>query len=274
MADTTHAFQKKTVIITGGSSGLGAALAHEFARMGANTVLFSPDGPGLEVVAAECRELGAPGALAVVGDATQPDDCRRLVDETVATFGCIDYLIANAGVSMWERFEEVRDLGIFKRIMDINYLGTVHCVHFALPHLRKTRGMIAATVSIQGEIPVPAHTGYVASKHAVLGFLNTLRMEIVGSGVDILAVLPHWLRGTNLRAAAFRGDGNVVGAGTKKHNKESISVDDASRAIIAAIKKRKRRLVIPAKLRPLPALFRIWPGLVEWLVGSAVDKQR
>ena len=274
MTDIKQAFHGKTVIITGGSSGLGAALAREFARMGANTALFSPDGPNLEAVAAECRELGAPGALAVVGDATVPDDCRRLVDETVAAFGGVDYLIANAGVSMWERFDEVRDLGVFKRIMDINYLGTVHCVHFALPHLRKTKGMIAATVSIQGEIPVPLHTGYVASKHAVLGFLNTLRMEIADSGVDILAVLPHWLRGTNLRAAAFRGDGNVVGEGTKKHNKESISVDDASRAIIDAIAKRKRRLVIPAKLRPLPALFRIWPGLVEKLVGNAVSKQK
>ena len=132
MTDTKQTFRDKTVIITGSSSGLGAALAREFARMGANTALFSPDGPNLEAVATECRELGAPGALAVVGDATVPDDCRRLVDETVAAFGGIDYLIANAGVSMWERFDEVRDLGIFKRIMDINYLGTVHCIHFVL----------------------------------------------------------------------------------------------------------------------------------------------
>jgi NAD(P)-dependent dehydrogenase (short-subunit alcohol dehydrogenase family) len=265
-------FKEKTAVITGASSGLGAALALKLAGAGANLGLFSPEREQQEEVAGRCRETGG-NALAIIGDVTQPADCRRLIEETAARFGNIDYLIANAGISMWAPFEQVDDLKVFRRLMEVNYLGAVHCIHYALPHLRKRRGMVVAITSIQGRIGVPMHTGYVASKHALQGFCETLRMELKGSGVDILTVLPHWLRGTELRQRAIGADGKKLGGASRQHSSESISLETACTAIVQAIVRRRRELIIPAKLKGLLALNQFFPKWAEALIENAVDKQ-
>ena len=204
-------FRDKSIIITGASSGLGAALAHGFAAKGAHLALLARSAGRLGEVAARCRELGSSRALAVPGDVKRPEDCARLLETVTSEFGAVDYLVANAGVSMWARFDEVEDLDVFRHLMEVNYLGVVNCVHFALPHLKQSRGMIVAVSSIQGKISVPMHTGYVASKHALQGFCDALRMELADSGVDVLTVLLHWLRGTELRQNALGGDGKARG---------------------------------------------------------------
>ena len=265
-------FRDKVVIITGASSGLGAALAVELASAGAHLTLFARREEKLREVAQRCRSLSA-RVLTVAGDVVRADDCRHLVDAAVAEFGGLDYLIANAGISMWARFEDVSDLGVFRQLMETNYLGVVHCVHPALPHLKARGGMVVSIASIQGKIGVPLHTGYVASKHAVLGFFEALRMELDGSGVDVLTVLPHWLRGTDLRENAFGKDGAALGASRRQHNKESISLENCSRAILKAMRKRRRELVIPWKLRALPWLQLIHPKLVAYLVKGKVNAQ-
>ena len=264
--------ENKVVIITGASSGLGAVLSEELARSGANLSLFARREEKLHETADRCRVLGAQ-VLTVSGDVTVAEDCKRLVDETVSKFGRLDYLVANAGISMWAKFEDVSDLSLFRQLMETNYLGVVHCVHPALPYLKKQRGMVVAISSIQGKIGVPLHTGYVASKHAVLGFFEALRMELDGSGVDVLTVLPHWLRGTDLRQNAFGKDGATLGESSRRHSKESISLENCSKAILKAMKKRKRELVIPWKLRTLPWLNLIHPKLVAWLVRGKVHEQ-
>ena len=157
--------------------------------------------------------------------------------------------------------------------METNYLGIVHCVYYALPHIRARKGQIVAISSIQGKIGVPFHTGYVASKHAVQGFFESLRTELGGTGVDVLTVLPHWLRGTNLRKSAFGKHGDALGSSSRKHSEESVTLDDASDAIIKAMKKRQRELIIPFKLRFLPWLHLINPRIVEYLVKRGVDKE-
>ena len=265
-------FRGKTAVITGASSGLGAALALALAEGGANLGLFALDGAGLSETGARCRELGA-GVLTAAGDVGRPEDCKAVVERTASEFGGVDYLIACAGISMWARFDEVEDISIFRRLMETNYLGIVHCVHYALPHLKRSRGMIVAISSIQGKIGVPLHTGYVASKHAVQGFFEALRMELGGSGVDVLTVLPHWLRGTNLRKHAFGKDGGAVGGSERRHSSESVSLEECCRAIIKAMRKRKRELIIPAKLKLLPWLHLIHPKIVEYFVGGAVKEQ-
>lgn len=264
--------QEKTVIITGASSGLGASLALEFAKAGANLGLFALDEEGLVETAAKCRERGA-RVLTVAGDVGRPEDCEQLVEDTVSQFGGVDYLIACAGVSMWAKFEEIEDVSIFRKLMETNYLGIVNCVYYALPHLKVRSGMIVAISSIQGKIGVPFHTGYVASKHAVQGFFESLRAELSGSGVDVLTVLPHWLRGTNLRKSAFGKDGSAMGASEKKHSKESISLEACCQAILKAMEKRKRELVIPSKLKLLPWLNLINPGIVAFFVKGAMEQQ-
>lgn len=265
-------FRDKVVIVTGASSGLGATLATEFASVGAKVVLFSPQPDRQNEVAQRCEEAGGT-ALPIVGDVTKEADCRLLFEKTVAEFGTVDYLIANAGVSMWAKFGDVDDLQVFRKLVEVNYLGALNCIHFALPHLIASKGMVVAITSIQSKIGVPLHTGYVASKHALQGFCESLRMELDGTGVDILTVLPHWLRGTDLRRNAFDKDGNAIGTSSREHSKESISLEAAARSIMTAIHKRKRSLIIPWKLRLLLILNLFIPTWAEMLIKGAVRKQ-
>ena len=120
---------------------------------------------------------------------------------------------------------------------------------------------------------MPLHTGYVASKHALQGFCETLRMELEESGVRLLTVLPHWLRGTDLRKSALASDGAALGEGSRKHSKESVSVEEACAAILRSLRRGKRRLVIPWKLKVLLWLNALRPQLAERLVKGAVTKQ-
>ena len=237
-------FTDKSIIVTGASSGLGAVLAETFAKQGAQVALFARREEALEQTAARCREAGG-AAIAVAGDVTSVDDCRRLVAKAVEAYGGVDVLVANAGVSMWAKFEDVADTAMFRDLVEVNYMGVVNCVHAALPHLKEREGVIAAVSSIQGKIPVPLHTGYVASKHALQGFLDTLRGELKGTGVDVVTACPHWLRGTELRQSAFANDGGRVGEGRRGHSKESVSLEDCSEAIVRAIGRRDREVVIP-----------------------------
>ncbi len=271
---TDAMFRNQSVVITGASSGLGAALALAFARAGANVSLFSPQREQQQKVAAQCAELGA-RTLAVIGDVTRPGDCRRLMEETTAEFGGIDCLIANAGISMWAKFEDIEDLAIFRKLMEVNYLGVVNCVSYALPHLKERRGTLVAISSIQGKIAVPLHTGYVASKHALQGFCDSLRMELDldGAGVGVLTVLPHWLRGTDLRKHALSKEGKELGDSSRQHSSESVSVEDACKAIMKAIHERRRELIIPWKLKLLLGLNLLHPKLAESFITGAVKHQ-
>lgn len=265
-------FGGQSFVITGASSGLGAALARELARRGARLTLFSPQEAEQQEVAARCRDLGGE-AEAVIGDVTRTQDCQRLIERCVERTGALDCLIANAGISMWAAFEEIEDLEILRRLLEVNYLGAASCIYHALPHLRRSRGLVVAITSIQGKIPVPQHTGYVASKHALQGFCESLRMELKGSGVDVLTVLPHWLSGTDLRRRALGADGAQVGASSRRHGRDAIPVEEACLAILAAIGRRQRDLVIPGKLRALLALRALCPRVAERLIEGAVRRQ-
>lgn len=266
-------FQGKTVLITGASSGLGASLAVKFAGAGANLALFALDEEGLKQVAGQCGNAGA-SVITLTGDVSNPDDCSRIIANTISQFGSLDFLVLCAGISMWTRFEDVEDLSLFKRLIDTNYLGAVNCTYYALPHMKKNGGTIVAISSIQGKIGVPLHTGYVASKHALQGFFDALRTEISDPGIHILLVLPHWLRGTNLRRSAIGADGRELGESSAKHNTESISLEECSDAIMKAMRKRQRELVIPSKLKLLPWVKLIFPRLLDYIVGRKVRQQK
>jgi len=266
-------FEGKTVVITGASSGLGSEIARTFAGLKANLVLCGRDRTRLTKVSEECVSAGSE-PLIISADITNSNDCKKLVEQTVERFGNLDYLVANAGISMWANFEDVKDLTLFRKLIDTNYLGVVNCVHHALPHLRQSRGMIVAISSIQGKIGVPLHTGYVASKHALQGFCDALRTEVASSGVGVLVVMPHWLRGTKLRENAFGADGRKLGGSSAKHTGESISLEECTRKIVRAMKKRKRELVIPPKLKLLPWVRLLFPAWLDRLVSKKVSREK
>ena len=265
-------FSGKTVIITGASSGLGRQLARDLAVQGANCVLFGRNEDKLAQTLALCEEAGAQ-AITVVGDVTQSADCERLVNESVARFGGVDIYISNAGISMWAPFEEVKDLGIFRRLIEVNYLGAVHGAHFALPYLQKSCGQFAAIASIQSKVAVPYHTGYVASKHALEGFCEALRCDLEGKEVNVLTVYPHWIRGTDMRANACSADGKVLKGSGRSHNRESITPEECSKAVLEALGKRKGELIIPNKLKLVPWLKLLWPGYLRRKIQSMVKGQ-
>lgn len=266
------ALDGRVAVVTGASSGIGAALARALADAGARLVLAARGEDGLRETARRCGGAG-PDPLVVPTDVTSPEACRRLVDRTVDRFGRLELLAACAGVSMWARFDEIEDLSVLRRLMEVNYLGVVHPVHFALPHLREAGGMVAAVSSIQGKVGAPHHTGYAASKHAVQGFCDSLRMELRGSGVDVLTVLPHWVRGTRLRRRAFTGDGGRRGDDAAPRGRDAVEPERVARAVLDAVRKRKRSVAVPGWLALLPLAAEAAPGLADRIVAGRVESE-
>lgn len=261
--------KNKTVVITGASTGLGATLALECARQQARLVILARNAERLQAVARACEELGGE-VLTVVGDVAVAEDGCRLVEAAVERFGGLDYLIANAGISMWTEFAATEDVALFRKLMEVNYLGAVHCVHPALPPLQKSKGLFVAISSIQGQVGVPLHTGYSASKHALQGFCDALRLEVADSGVGVMTVLLHWLAGTELRQRALGRDGKALGAASRRHRGEAVSLEQAARAIVRGMQKRRRQLYVPKRLRLLAVAQVLWPSLAGWVVKGKV----
>lgn len=261
----------KTAIITGASSGLGRQMTLDLAGLGLNLALAARDKAALAQVADEV-EAGGGKVLLQTTDVTDPQQCQALIDRTVESFHGLDYLVLNAGLSMWSRFDRVTDLAIFRRLMEVNYLGAVHCIHPALPYLRKSRGTIVAVSSAQAVMSLPLHSGYSAAKHALHGLLESLQLEW-GNEVQILNVLPGWIRGTGLRSHALSADGAEVGGSKRKHNKDSVSVEECSALIVKAMQHRRRELYIPSKLRFVPWVKLLAPGWLAKRIRHAVKKQ-
>jgi len=246
-------------------------LALDLARKQCRLTLGDRDAQGLTETLRLLQEADF-RAAGQVGDITSAADCSVLVQRAEREYGRLDIVILCAGVSMWARFDEVKDLGIFRRLVEVNYLGAVYTVHAALPLLRVSQGLVVAISSLQGEIALPYHTGYAASKHALNGFLEGVEFEL-GKEIRILRILPGWIRGTGLRGNAFTADG-AVRSPARKHSRESVSVEECSGLVIKAIEAGRREVFVPEKLRLLRWLKVISPGLVRRLIRRAVKDQK
>ncbi|XP_074316532.1 11-beta-hydroxysteroid dehydrogenase 1A-like [Silene latifolia] len=179
----------KVVVITGASSGIGEQLAYEYARRGAFLVLAARREKSLREVANLCVELGSPDAIAVPADVSKINDCKRIVDSTIAHFGRLDHLVTNAGITSMSMFEDYEENTMPTSIMDINFWGAVYITRFAIPHLRSTRGKIIAMSSCASWLTTPRLSIYNASKAAMASFYETLRVE-VGSDIHVTLVTP------------------------------------------------------------------------------------
>jgi NAD(P)-dependent dehydrogenase (short-subunit alcohol dehydrogenase family) len=199
-----HPLRDKVVLLTGGSSGIGRATALRLAGFGARLALAARTRPALEEVAREARGLGAE-ALILPTDVTEPEQCRRAVEETVAHFGRLDVLICSAGLSMRAYFER-SDLAALERVMRVNFFGTMYATYFALPHVKRTRGSLVAISSLTGKRGVPSYGVYGASKFAVRGLYESLRLELRRDGVHVGVVLPGFVD-TPLRENVLGPDG-------------------------------------------------------------------
>jgi short-subunit dehydrogenase len=261
-------FTDKTIVLTGASTGIGRALSLELAPQGPRLVLAARDEERLERVASECRALGAKRAIAVKADVTAPEACGRVVERAVAEFGGIDVLVNNAGISMIARFDEIRDLSVFERILRVNYLGAVYMTHHALPHLKRSRGLIVAVASLTGLTGVPTRTGYSASKHAMIGFFDSLRVELLDSGVDVTVVAPDFVV-SEIHRRSFGPDGQPLGA-TPMQEEKIMSAAECARRIARAMERRQRLAVLSLRGR-LGRYVRLFaPGLIDRIALKAV----
>lgn len=259
--DATMTFSHKTIILTGASAGIGRSLAIALAAQGANLVLAARHQAALAEVAGACIEAGGM-AIAVPTDVTHPEDAQQLIEKAIAAFGQIDILVNNAGISMLTTFDQVTDLSIFEQVMQVNYLGAVYCTHSALPYLKASRGLLVAISSLCGKTAVPTRSGYVASKHAMQGFFDTLRIELQGTGVDVLVVSPGFVA-TDIRQSALGANGKALGQSPRDESKGNMSVDECVRQIVWAMEQRKREHLMTIKGKIIPWAKLLMPGFVD-----------
>jgi short-subunit dehydrogenase len=261
----------KTIVLTGASQGIGRALALKLAEDRPRLVLAARDAAALEAVAAECGAKGA-DTLVVPTDVADEAQCRRLVEQARERFKVIDVLLNNAGIGMIARFDEMQDLAVYERLMKVNYLGCVYPTFYALPHLRESRGQIVVMASLAGLTGVPTRTGYAASKHAVIGFFDSLRIELQGSGVDVTVVCPYFVR-SEIHKRAAGGDGQAIGTTSMKEDWIMTAEECATRTI-AAMARRQRMLVFTAKGKLGRFIRLLAPGFVDGLARRAVERGR
>jgi short-subunit dehydrogenase len=230
----------KIVVITGASSGIGKALAFEFGAKGAIVVLAARNLEKLQEIVSDLNKRGFQ-ALAVQTDVTIESDCRELVEKTLEKYGRIDVLINNAGISMRSLFIDLQ-LDVMRRLMDTNYWGTVYCSKFAMPHLITSGGSLVGVISIGGYIGMPGRSAYAASKFAVRGFLDTVRVENRKTGLHVLVVAPGFTS-SNIRRAALLADGSLQGE-TPRDENHMMSAEAVAAYIYKAVVKKKRQLIL------------------------------
>jgi NAD(P)-dependent dehydrogenase (short-subunit alcohol dehydrogenase family) len=262
-------FQDKTVVVTGASSGIGRALAYEFSSVGANVVLGARRSDELNAVASDIVSRGG-RAVGVPTDVTRSEDCRALIEKAVEVFGGVDVLICNAGISMRALFDDV-DLEVLHRLMDVNFWGTVYCVKYALPYIQQSKGSIVGVSSVAGIHGLPARAGYSASKYAMTGFLDTLRVENLRRGVHVMVACPGFTA-SNVRFAALTADGSPQGA-TPRNEARMMTAEEVARRIRRGVERRCRLLLMESEGRLTHLLKKFVPGVVDRLFYEVMARE-
>lgn len=257
----------QVAVITGASGGIGEELAVQLAAAGAKLALAARRAEELERVAARCRALGADVLLRVT-DVTQHSECIALVHDAVARFGRLDVMVNNAGQGFWGRADAVEDFSVFEKMLRVNYLSAVWCTLAAVPHLKTSCGRILTVSSVAGVTGVPLRSAYSASKHALTGFLDTLRIELADSGVSVTTIYPGFVS-TGSQAKNLGPDGKVLGrmpvTPAGGHNAEEIA-----RYLLAGGAARTRD-VVPGWRAKLGLMLRPFlPRLIDRMTAKAI----
>jgi short-subunit dehydrogenase len=260
----------QVIVLTGASEGIGKALALELSRRGVCLVLAARNRQRLEEVANQCAAQGSV-AIVVPTDLLDPAQCRALIDAAVARFGRIDVLINNAGGTMWARFDALDDLSAYEHLMKLNYLGAVHLTAAALPWLKQSRGRLVAVASVAGLTGVPERSGYAASKHAMVGFFDSLRIELAGSGLTVTIIAPGFVR-SEIHKRAIGPDGRPLGESPMRVER-IMSAEECARLIVPAIERRRRLLITSLRGRFARWLKLILPGVVDRMAARAIRER-
>ena len=267
----TEDFRDRVVVLTGATEGIGRAMALQFAAAGARLVLAARNAERLDAIVAGCRDRGAEtiGVPTDIGIETQ---CAALVEAALRRFGAIDVLVNNAGSTMWSTLADLEEPDVLEQLMRVNYLGAAWTTRRALPALVASRGRIVAVSSVAGLTGVPTRTGYAASKHALFGFFDSLRIELAGTGVSVTLVAPDFVRSEIHRRAAGP-DGRPLGENPLQ-DARIMSAEQCARIILEATARRRRLALTSARSRWLRWLRLALPSAVDRLAARAIRERR
>ena len=259
----------KVVVITGASSGIGEAMAKEYAKVGAKVVLGARQADKLEAL---CKAIEADGGEAawIATDVTKQEDCKALIDLAVERFGGIDVMICNAGISMRALFDDL-DLSVLHRLMDVNFWGTVYCTKYALPYLQQSKGSLVGISSVAGIHGLPGRTGYSASKFAMTGFLETIRIENLKKGLHVMVACPGFTA-SNVRFSALTADGSQQGE-TPREEGKMMTAEQVAHIVAKGIRRRKRLCLMEAEGRATHFVKKFAPALVDKLFYWVMSKE-
>jgi len=263
-------FESKVAIITGASSGIGKALALNLSENKSFLVLAARNETELKEVAHQCEKNGAQ-ALVIPTDVANQQSCSRLIERAVTEFKQIDMLINNAGIDVLAKFEDLPDMNLFKKVIEVNFYGAVFCTYFALPYLQKNCGRIVNVSSMAGVVAVPLNTSYVASKFAMNGFSDSLRMELLHTGVGVTVICPYWVV-SRFHENYMDKNGTPKGqAGRAVYTERTMSSERCAEIIIEAARCRKREVMLGSG--KVSALMRlIAPKMTEHIIINKVLK--
>lgn len=262
-------YQNKVVIVTGGSSGIGKAIAFAFLKAGANVVVSGRNAQNLVQTTVEFSNF-TKQFLTFCGDVSIENDCKNLIEFTLHNFSKIDILVNNAGISMRSLLVDTQP-DVIKKVMDINFWGTVFCTKYALPHLLEAKGVVVGISSIAGYKGLPARTGYSASKFAMHGFLEALRIENLKTGLHVLIACPGFTA-SNIRNAALRGDGTSQGE-TPRDEQKMMQPDEVAEHILKAIEKKKNTLILTSQGKLTVLLNKFFPKFMDKQVFNHLSKE-
>ncbi|MEQ8926818.1 MAG: SDR family oxidoreductase [Fulvivirga sp.] len=259
----------KVVVITGGSSGIGKALAEEFGKKGSKIVITGRKQEALDEALDSLKSQGIE-AIAIQGDVSKEEDNRIMAEETTKAFGKIDILINNAGISMRAPFKDV-DLDVIRKVMDINYWGAIYATKYCLPEILKSKGSVIGISSIAGFRGLPGRVGYSSSKFALQGFLESLRTELLKTGVHVLTACPGFTA-SNIRKTSLTADGTAQGESPRKEEKMMTAEECAARIYKATVK-RKKYLIMTSQGKMTVFLNKWFPGLMDKMVYNVMAKE-
>jgi short-subunit dehydrogenase len=260
------------IVITGASDGIGAEMARQWAardRSEVALVLAARSVDKLEAVAVQCTGHGAK-VLVQRCDVGVQADCIALIDAAVKAFGRIDTLVNNAGMSAHATFDEVTDLSWYETLMRINHWGSVWCTHAALPHLKASRGRLVAVASLAGLVGVPGRTAYCGTKFAMIGFFESLRIELAHSGVSVTIAYPGVVA-TDIRYRGFNANGQPAGK-SGLDERGAMSVEECAKLIIDGSESRKRDIVMSAKGKLGRWMKILAPSMVDRMALKALNR--
>ena len=264
-------FSEKVIVITGASEGIGRALSLAFAPQKPKLVLAARNEDRLNELKDEVELLGGE-ALVAPTDITDEEACKNLIQAAVSAWGGVDVLVNNAGRTMWTTLEKLEDTTIIEQLIRVNYLGAAYCTYYALPHLKASKGRIATISSVTGLTGVPTRTAYSASKHALFGFFDSLRIELTGTGVTVTMIAPDFVL-SQMHRRAFGSDGNPLGTSPMQEDK-IMTAEVCAAMIVKAIENRDRLLITSLRGKLGRWMKMIAPGAIDNLALKAIRDRK